>query len=201
MLPLTKKDIISFTPSSYENKSKAPVYLIGIPTLAGRANYRRKLKEEGLSYLTDEALLAVLRDGVTIAVEDHQQPEILAIIDEFESAEEKPEELVKKIQDIETQIQPIYPPYAKAVADREYYLSLMPIIAAQCFLQGIENGVKYEARNGLVTESCLESIPENDLIAIGWKAVSVLSPSKEQEKNSASPLLSPSEAAISAAGK
>jgi hypothetical protein len=61
-------------------------------------------------------------------------------------------------------------------------------VAVRLFLKGIENVPTYQAKNGLVTDVCLESLPEDDIFQVGYKALSLLSPAENQIKNSDSPL-------------
>lgn len=188
-LPLTKKDLIRFTPE----RDNAPTYLLGVPTLAGRANFRRKIEEEGASFISDAALLDTLRDGVREHVTDNQKEEVLGLIDEFEACAplEILPELISKIKDIEKQIRDVYPTYREAVAARGYYLSIMPLVAAKCFLRGIEGGdVKFQSKAGTVTDECMDALPEEDVKAIGWEAFQLLTPTAAQIKNSGSPLQS-----------
>jgi len=184
-LPLTKKDLIRFTPE----RENAPTYLIGVPSIAGRAAFNRRLDEEGISFINDSDLLDIVRAGVREVVAESQQEEILALIDEFEST--KTAELAIQVADIEKQLRRVYPPYTEAVAARSYHMTIMPVIAAKCFLRGIENGVAFKAQSGVVTDECLEQIAaEGDLDSIGWKAVGLFSPNESQIKNSDSPLQS-----------
>lgn len=188
MLPLTTKDIIAFTPE----REGAPTYSIGVPTMAGRATFRRKVEEAGAQFISDAALLEILRDGVREHVSEAQQGEALGIIDAFETSEDEAAlvELSALVKDIERQIRAVYPPYIEATAARGYYLSITPLIATRCFLRGIEGGVKFESKAGTITDECLEKIPEADVKAIGWKACSLMTPTGTQIKNSESPLQS-----------
>jgi hypothetical protein len=186
-LPLTKKDTISFTPDSYADTPNPPIYHIGVATIAGRADFRRKIREEGITYPDDTLLLNTLREGVKTVVSNDQQPEIIELIDIFECSEKKDAELIAKIEDIERQITNAYPPYATLCAARDYFSSISPIIAVRCFLKGITNGAKYTTKNGIISDETLEAIPENDLLQIGYKAIALQSVSKEQAKNSGSP--------------
>lgn len=198
-LPLTKKDLIPLTPE----RENAPTYLIGVPTLAGRAHYNRKMEEEGIPYISDSDLLDIVEEGVRETVNEAQHEELFALIASYRECrpEERTIELIRQLTDIEKQLRSVYPPYAEAIAARSYHMNIMPIIAAKCFLRGIENGVAFAAQGGFVTDECLESLPEADVRDIGWKAVALLSPSEAQIKNSDAPLQSVADPEILTAEK
>lgn len=185
MLPVSKNDKIEFTPASYENQEKKPVYLIGVPTISTRANFNRALRADGISYPNDEELMRVLRSGVKNVIHPDDQLEVLGLIDEFQSYDpaDVPENVREKISELEETIFTNYRPFSNLRAQREYFLTMLPIYATKFFLRGIENGVQFESKNGVLTENCLNSIPENDVISIGWRAVSLLSPDDETKKN------------------
>jgi hypothetical protein len=185
MLPLTSKELIRFIPSYYDlNDQTAPTYLIGAPTIAGRASFRRSLTSEGLRYPDDKEMVEALKIGIEEVVEEAQQPELLKIIAKYQAATKPSTKLQNDMFEIEKTIGASSPTYANLSAERGYYLSMAPLLATRQFLKGIENSqVEYNAKSGMVNIETLDNIPEVHIIEIGWKVISLMSISAEQRKN------------------
>jgi hypothetical protein len=173
-------------------------YLLAVPSMLARAAFRRDVSAMGAAYHTDGALLSCLRDGITECVATDQQGELAELIDSFEyesgQRSEKDEgtdddedfkDLAEQVSQIETFMRSEYPRYARMEADRGYWLSVAPIVAFRHFVTGWEGmDLKYRQRNGLVDESVLEQIPDEQVSEVGWKLLTMMRPGKEEAKNS-----------------
>lgn len=212
--PVSCKDIHRFTPSDYLNEVREtreaaaaklrgkkreaalaeiaaefespPVYLIATPTILERAKWRRSVLATGARWHDDEAMVACLKRGIGEVVSPDLHPGLLDIVNRFAEFEEgqAPEDVAAEFAEIERSVQGAYPPYAGLAADRAYWLSVAPILAAQQFLTGWENvEAPFEHRASLVTEDCLVAIPETHVMEIGLKAIEFMSPTEAQAKN------------------
>lgn len=200
MIPFSAKEII-----------RVPVdqitYLVAVPTLLTRASYRREVASLGAIYHSDSTMLNALRDGVRDCVADRQQGELIEIINSFEIEQEKLsdlgdeatdtereslDDLRNRVDDIERFMQREYDRYSEMAADRGYWLSIAPIIAFRQFVTGWEGGeLQYKSKRGQVCESLMDSLPSDHIDIVGWKAITLMSPSGGQEKNSESQSQSP----------
>lgn len=193
MIPFSSKEVV-----------RVPVdqvtYLVAVPTLLSRATYRREVASLGAVYHSDETMLNALRDGVRECVVDNQQGTLIEIIDSFEIEQQKAvdigddvtdeereslEDLRNRVDEIERFMQREYGRYNQMSADRGYWLSVAPIVAFAQFVTGWEGGeLNYKARNGQVCESLMDHMPANHVDVVGWKAITLMSPTGGQEKNS-----------------
>lgn len=199
-VPLSRA--VRFTPPGEQGESP-PVYLIAVPTLMQRAAFRRDVTAAGARYPGQEEMFEALRAGVRAVVEEEAQPALLETLDAAQAAGDglaEDAELVRDMAEIEKAMRRHHPPYAALEAERAYWLSVAPIVAARHFLRGWE-GVEPPFRRvaGLVPEELLAQLPDGHVEAFGWDAISLLSPSRVQAKNSASPSPSPSDPKISQA--
>jgi hypothetical protein len=193
---------VRFTPPGEQGESP-PVYVITAPTLMQRAAFRRDVAAAGARYPGQDEMFRALREGIRAAVEEDAQPALLEKLDAAEAAGSglaEDAELARDLAEIETAMRRHHPPYAALEAERAYWLSIAPIVAARHFLRGWE-GVEapFRRQNGLVPEDLLAQLPDATVEAIGWEAIALMSPSRVQAKNSASPSPSPSDPATSPA--
>lgn len=192
----------------------APVYLIRPPSVMTRARWRREVGETGAPAIPPgrEELTAVLRRGITEIVAEHQQPELLALADEYDAAftevqaqrekdDASPEArqaandrlaaVSNRMGFLEGEIRGKYPPYAQALAARTFWFEVAPWVAARHFLCGWENvtvaglPVEFAQVNGLVPEALLEQLPPDHIADVGWRAIGLTSANRDDEKNSA----------------
>jgi len=207
MLPISTQDVLRFTPLDAQNQDKPPVYMIGVPKQLERAAWRRDVRAQGATYPSELDRLTLMKKGVEEMARPEQKPELLAVIAEAIAArEEQPRAVIEdppklqRIGEILHQNYPPYaellgeilhqnyPPYAELLGERDYWLSVAPIMAARRFLQGWENvDLPFERQFGLVPEALIEFIAEAHVAAIGWQAITRMTLSKEREKNSVSP--------------
>lgn len=185
---------IRFTPSG--EGDGAPVYVIAVPTLMQRAGFRRDVAAAGARYPGQDEMFEALREGVRSAVEDDAQPALLETLDAAQAAAEglaEDAELVRDMAAIETAMRRHHPPYAALEAERAYWLAVAPIVAARHFLRGWQGvAAPFRRVGGLAPEELLAELPDGHVEAVGWEAIALMSPSRVQAKNSASPSPSPS---------
>jgi hypothetical protein len=213
-LPTSAKEQYRFTPSNFTSEAREaeettanklrgkkreqklveiaarfetpPVYLIETPTILERAKWRRSVLATGARWHDDEAMVVCLKRGIAEVVAPGQEAELQNIVDRFAGCEEgqAPEDLTIDFEEIERTVQGAYPAYAGLAADRAYWLSVAPILAAQHFMRGWENiDAPFEQRAGLLTEDCLAMIPEAHVMEIGLKAIELMSPTEGTAKN------------------
>lgn len=200
MLPISTKELHRFTPKSCEGMDRPPVYLLAVPTLAGRGEYRRQMALAGAANPPQEVLLRHLADAVRGVVAEDQRADLLALIARAQAAEELDPDDAQRLTDLERQLLPFHPPLAAAVADRLYHNELLPLVACKCFLRGVENvPVPFETAGGRVTDDTLAALDQNHLHEAGWAAFALMFVPRGQEKNSERPSPSPSAPATSAA--
>ncbi len=163
-----------------------PVYLIATATILERAKWRRSVLATGARWHDDEAMVACLKRGIGEVVAPAQETELLGIVDRFAGYDEgqAPEDLAIDFEEIERTVQSAYPAYAGLAADRAYWLSVAPILAAQHFLTGWENiDAPFEQRVGQLTEDSLAMIPEAHVMEVGLKAIELMSATEDMAKN------------------
>ncbi len=213
-LPTSAKEQCRFTPSDYSSEAREaeesranklrgkkreqrlaeiaarfetpPVYLLATPTILERAKWRRAVLATGARWHDDEAMVACLKRGIAEVVAPGQEAELLDIVDRFADCDEgqAPGDLAIDFEEIERTVQGAYPAYAGLAADRAYWLSVAPILAAQHFLMGWENvEAPFAQRAGQLTENCLAMIPEAHVMEVGLKAIELMSPTADLAKN------------------
>lgn len=182
------------------------MYTVEIPTLFSRAAFRRSLAQLGAVYHSDDAMLRILADGVRATVAKDQQEELLGIIADFrdatneraaailagENLDDRPDaddyvDLADQVQQIEVFVRTHHERYAQMEADRGYYLSVAPLMAFKRFVSGWDGlDFKREARGGEITDECMEQVPPEALVEIGWRIMGLMNPSKDDEKKAPS---------------
>ena len=191
MVILTAKGFERFTP-----EGSSVTYLIRIPTLGTKASFRRHCVAAGIQIWPKRELCR--RAAITLRdVNPDNLDSLLDLVAEVEAAAEDGADLAEATltawTEISQQLRRFDPGFAGLVADNQHWTQLAPVIAARCFLAGWE-GIDLAFKrgiDGLVPEDLLERIPEADLIAIGWRALQLMTPTGAQEKNSVSPPPSP----------
>ena len=192
MLPISAKDIVRFTPDGAGDDDPRPVYRLAVPTVRDRAAVLREITEEGLVFVDDARLHALVREGIGAIVEDSQRAELLKVVDDFEAAGRGGGEPGADIRDEYAQLERFmldnYQPYRKATAQRFEFLSVAPYVLAGRFLRGWE-GVAPEFTRvaGRVPEDRLERLPGGHLLEIMGKIYTLMTPDGATRKNSESP--------------
>lgn len=201
MLPLSSKDTIEFTPAHYEHATGAPVYFIAVPTYQHRAAIRRSLAAMGAQYPTDEAMFALMREGIKEQVGESDVNALLEMLDAYEAMLERMGStlnsdvdnaqisdedvaLIATIKTLEDDLRRHHPPYAAALADRSYYLDLLPSMNFKHCVAGWSHAdPKFSHSFGVVSDDAINALPIRDVIAVGWHIQKLTVPSKELEKN------------------
>lgn len=201
---------LRFTPEHRTGEEKPPVYLIAVPTLLTRADFRREVAAAGLLWHDDSDMFEGLRAAVRACMDPDTAAETIAAIDKHVAARREREEAAREaapgagaengtaapqddeaflalgvqVAELEARMQRVHPPYKRMLAERAHFLAAAPILAAQMFLQGWENaGVTFERIDGYASDDCLMRLPEEDVRAIGWKVMSLFRPTEQQTKN------------------
>lgn len=183
-LPVSTKDVIRFQP-----EEGGPVYLLAVPSYLQRAAFRRDVRAAGATYPGDKDLLKALREDLA-AVNPANLEDLLALVDEAEAATagEVDPETVDRLADLARLARAIGGRYAALEGDREFWLAVAPLVACRHFLIGWDGRAETFVRHhGLTTDETLGLLSDADLLAIGFRAMALMQPSKDQEKNSASP--------------
>lgn len=168
MVPLSAIDHHAVEPDG----SNGPVYLVAPLSHLGRARYQRDLIAGGGLYPSDDELArAVFR-----AAEEAGDP----VRDEAKPDGQNFGALVERYR--------ANPIVASVIGQRVFASQFGVILAARYGLRGWEKrGGKPEIINGLVTETCLDTLPETHVVAIGIKVMALMKLDPSAEKNFASP--------------
>lgn len=214
-LPVAAGDILRRTPPGLLNPDGsvpegAPVYLIQVSSLFGRAAYRRELTEMGVSFPGDAVLRQALRDDVA-EIAPANLAQILGWIDQVDEIEEVPQlergeaeiaelqVLARLLEATVTTVRIAGLRYPKLEASRQWWHDCYPIACGRLFLVGWENGplgedgapVPFVRRgagpSGRTDDACLAALPDDHLRFIGDAAAAALFLSKALEKNSRPP--------------
>lgn len=185
MIPISAKERIFYTPEHYEGAEDAPVYELAVPTVAGKALWHREINTLGARSRSQAEMIELVRQGVRDLYPAEGQGGALETVAAYEAAGDAPDEaLGDRFVAIEEIVARDYEPYRTAIADRGYFLEMLPLIAADLFLVGVtgrDDGIVLE--NGRPTAESLNKLPHRDLIAVGYKAVAMMSPDAETKKN------------------
>jgi hypothetical protein len=195
MLPVSAKELVRFTPEQQDDGEPGVVYLIKPASVKERSRFEETLAANGVVNVSDRQFTDGMKQAVRALVEPDAVPAIIVLIEEAEHRTAKGEpfddDLRRQMEEIEFEMAEAYPPFAKLRARRLRRLSMLPIIACQMFLKGVENlDIQLKFAGNMLTDDSLEQLDSDHLSLIGWKAVSLMFLGREQEKNSAS--LSPS---------
>ncbi|MBP2297952.1 hypothetical protein [Azospirillum picis] len=172
-----------------------PVFRLAVPSHFQRASFRRDLRAAGATYPGDAELYRALREDLR-EVNPYNLDTLLELIDEVEASAQgdvDPDAL-DGLEAITRLARAAGGRYAAMEGDREFWLSVAPIVACQHFLLGWE-GVKakdgsaapFVRRRDLTTDETLSHLDEDELRAVGFKIMGLMRPSKDQEKNFVSP--------------
>lgn len=218
-VPASAREPIRFTPRPLCDANGAPlpgapVYVIRLGRGVDRPLYRLALGQMGASIVQPDQVRATLREAVTEAAPENQA-DILAALDRLALVERDgdadPADL-RLIEHVTQFLRPYHQPLATLIAAQEHYNDLAPIAAARVFLKGWESEPMpageaspypplpaFQQTLGMVPLSTLELLPEDHVLAIGWRALIGMQLAREQEKNSLSPSRSAGTPAASAA--
>lgn len=218
MVATSSKTLDRFTPETAKGDPNPPVYLISIPTPIGRAQFHRTMTSLGARYWQRDGLIELARVSIQDTAPDNADS-LLTVLEEFQRSTPEPdlsdEELAaltdqeKKDRDSRVErllslargwvelvgvLQRSDPAFAQAIADNQFWVEVAPLIAASHFLVDAENSAAKVKRgkDGIVPESQLTELPEGHAVAIGGRALSLMTVTESERKNSKSPQPSPS---------
>lgn len=165
-------------------------YQIAPLTFLQRQAFRAAMARAG-AIMPDRAQLT---QAVRTALREIQPANLAELLSYVDRAEEFPDDADSqaRLAAVEAAVADV-PVFAELRANHERALGLMPFLAAQYALRGWEGErlPPFERRRGLVPDQLLELLPEDELQAIGWRAVALMRVSQSAEKNSAPPSPSP----------
>jgi hypothetical protein len=201
-LPISACELIRFTPTHYLLGADAssglsvpdgvPVYLVKPATPLEKARWRRAIAAEGARFIGPPEVRREVRRAL-FQVKPNDAAEWLALLDRADAEEAVSSEDVRLLDVLLTATMRASTNVAELVAAQRYWYEVAPVIAAQHFCRGwalgprVAGGDPLPARDGVLDEPALALLPEADLMEVGWKAIALMRPSEEQEKNSASP--------------
>ncbi len=194
MLPISSKETVRFTPVEQEKSTKngkkapkqpAPVYLLAVPTVAGRAAYTRELHAEGAVGVTEEDRLARLRGAIAEVAGREQQTQLSPLLDKLEQKKKLTQAESALLVDVERQVCSLHSEYAQVFAELVYAKQIGNIVACRMFLKGAEGlGVTFETdARGFLTLDTLDALPAGHIDQIGGKLQTLLWLPREKEKN------------------
>jgi hypothetical protein len=211
MLPLTRNSLIRFTPPELEGTEKPPVYLIGIPSVAGRAELRRAIAAAGMRYWPESDFSKEARKYLE-EVRPDNLADLLAVVDgleavklpeplpegetESEAAAAERERLEaeamaarEKWNELLELLSQQCPRLGKMTGDNVHYSMLSPYISVAMFLRGWENVEPQFKRlsDGTVPHELLEELPPGHVGQIWRRINELMQPNRAQEKNFKSP--------------
>ncbi len=85
------------------------------------------------------------------------------------------------------------PTTSRATEPRQRNRGMLPWVAARHALRGWEGQdlPPFKRDRGLVSETLMDALPQEDIEPIGWRASALMQPSRDAEKNSEAPSPSP----------
>ena len=181
----SRREAVTFTPDGSPRS-----YTIAPLTFRERQAFRAELAREGGLYPPRMQLIAALRSAVQEIAPDNA-PALLADID---AAEATPDDVgaqtrLASIEAIAAEV----PIYAALLAARERYLGTLPWVAARHALRGWDGPdlPPFRRERGSVPADLLDTLPDAEIEAVGWKASALMQPNASAEGNSAAPSQSP----------
>jgi hypothetical protein len=209
-LPISSRELIRFTPAHYVPNGATevpgagtlplraaapevtPVYLVKPATPLEKARWRRAVAAEGARFVSPPEVRREVRRAL-FQVQPNDAAEWLALLDRADEGDEVSAEDARLLDVLLTATMRASANVAELVAAQHYWYEVAPVIAAQQFCRGWvvgprqADGAQLPPRDAALDEAALALLPEADLTEIGWKAIALMRPSEEQEKNSASP--------------
>jgi hypothetical protein len=169
-------------------------YLIQIPDRVWKLRYARAMKAEGGIVWSKADLLASAR-ALLAEAEIQDADRVNEILDRYENlTAETPEEerdiVLADWQALARVLHGAGGDFAARYADNSFWFELSPLIAARCFLIGIEGQAPLKrGPDGLVPDEALtEHVKDEDhMQLIGFRALALFTPSEAEAKNSESP--------------
>lgn len=183
---------------SFAPEGSPRTYQIAPLTYLERQNYRADMTRRCGPMPSQAAMMSALRAAIREASPGNAAA-LLTTVDDFE-AEPENDDLKARLAALEAVALGV-PVYAEQRALQERHLGMIPWVAAQHALRGWEGDrlPPFARERGLVPEELLGVLPEDELLAVGWKAFSLMQPDQAAAGNSEPPSPSPQTPEISPA--
>lgn len=193
ILPLSPSLTRPFTPPCAEQLKPKPVYLLRPLGWRERAQFNADMTEEGVIAVSQAEFYEVARAGLDSAVSNEETRAALhEVIDQHEAIEAGtpiPPEIGMRWREIIQMLSLPNSPMARLTARHMLFQQMAPVIQLKRSLIGWKNGpgAFRLAPTGAVSDETINLIPANELQELTSKALSLASPTREQEKNFVSP--------------
>ncbi len=178
MLPISARDRIRFTPPALAEQKPLPVFMLAPLTIAERAKYRRDLAmtAKQISHTAYQSALANAAKKYLSPV-DHESATALLLADDDDSAAARFK--------LENQLIDACGELRELAVLRAYFNDMTVILAAKYALRGWENyPVAFESDStGMVRDAAFNALPDAAIVELGFEALRLMSPTKDQEKN------------------
>ncbi len=210
MAVLSANDLDRFTPAHRADDPAPPVYLIAPMTWRQRAAWRADLARAGVSRIpTDDEFVRGVRGALEELAPDNlaecldavdamlgvmaagPMPDAPAAVEGAEPAPdpEREAEAVRRatVLDAYGAVERAvlsHPRVAAMAAERSLFNSFAPVLAAAHALRGWEGvPVPFSRRGGVVPDDALDRLDENDLRAVGYRALELMRVSETDRNN------------------
>jgi hypothetical protein len=183
MLPINPADLVPLILGG-------TTYFIKVPSHIEHGHWRSDIEAEGVVHVSPKAMAARAAQLVRDFAPPDQQEPLLAVIDAELQRVSQPDAALAASPDYEAlhrtlcDIDPVFA--GDAVMGRRW-MNVAPFLAAYRFLRGWEGGDLPPVRlmpNGHVSRAQIDALPLEDVAAIGWKAIDLMSLKASAEKNS-----------------
>jgi hypothetical protein len=181
----SKRNAERFTPPGSPR-----TYTVAPLTFRERQAYRAELARDGGLYPPRPQMIEAMRAAVTEAAPNNADD----VLTEIDAAEANPEDKAAQVRlaAIEAVCAAV-PAYSALLAARQRYLGMVPWVAARHALRGWEGPSlpPFRRERGTVPEALLETLPDDEIEAIGWRAAALMQPGPDAAGNSGAPSPSP----------
>jgi len=170
----------------FQPEGSPRVYTLAPLTYLQRQAYRADLTRMAGTYPSQPQMLAAIRAAVREAAPTNAG-ELLAVVEAFEATPEDAD-CQARLAALEAAVATV-PVYAELHAARQRHIAAMPWAAARHALRGWEgDGLPaFRQVRGAVPDELLEMLPEDEVIAAGWRALDMMQPSDAASGNSEPP--------------
>lgn len=177
----SRREAVTFQPEGSPH-----VYTLAPLTYLQRQAYRADLTRMAGTYPSQAQMLAAIRAAVR-EMAPANAAELLAVVDAFEATPEDAD-CQARLAALEAAVATV-PVYAELHAARQRHIAAMPWAAARHALRGWEGeGLPpFRQSRGAVPDDVLDALPEEEVIAAGWRAVDLMQPSEAASGNSEPP--------------
>lgn len=181
----SRRDVVDFAPEGSPRS-----YALAPLSFRERQAYRADVARECGVFPQRSQLIA----GLRAAIHEVAPSNAAFLLSAIDAAEATPDDddAQARLTAIEATAAEV-PVYAALLAARERYLGTLPWVAAKHVIRGWEGpGLPAFRRDrGLVPDELLDAIPDEEIDAIGWRAVALMLPGGNAEGNSGAPSPSP----------